>query len=268
MTRPLLLDLYCCAGGIAMGFHRAGFDVIGVDIVDRPNYPFPFVKADALHVLQRMIDTGMGPGDWLTTPGRPIPFPVAINTAPPCQEAHPQTASNAQRGIGGTHEQLVPATRERLERLGLPYIIEQPTTNRRGTIRRDLTLCMDMFYPDGYPPPWVQRHRSFELSGFTVPQPAHPKGPIAGKHRGYVRGLRHGIDRQGPEAPYIAAYGEGGGKGTEDEIRHAMMIEHPMSRTEMVESVPGAFGEYIGKHLMFALVNAGRLDHSGVSTWD
>lgn len=32
MSRPRLLDLYCCAGGAAMGYHRAGFDVTGVDI--------------------------------------------------------------------------------------------------------------------------------------------------------------------------------------------------------------------------------------------
>jgi hypothetical protein len=254
--RPLLLDLYCCAGGIAVGFHRAGFDVIGVDIVDRPNYPFTFVRADALDVLDDLGRYGFA-------------MPDAINTAPPCQEGHPQTESNRQRGNGGTHQQLVPATREALIRTGLPYIIEQPTTNRRNLIRRDLTLCMDMFYPPDYPPPWVQRHRSFELSGFTVPQPYHPTYPnMVGQHRGYVRGWRHGVNRLGAEAPYIAAYGKGGGKGTEDEIRHAMMIEHPMSREEMIESVPAAFGEYIGDHLMFSLVNAGRLDHSGVSTWD
>jgi hypothetical protein len=30
--RPLLLDLFCCAGGAAEGYHRAGFDVLGVEL--------------------------------------------------------------------------------------------------------------------------------------------------------------------------------------------------------------------------------------------
>lgn len=33
MSRPILVDLFCGAGGSAMGYHRAGFDVVGVQLM-------------------------------------------------------------------------------------------------------------------------------------------------------------------------------------------------------------------------------------------
>ncbi|MEW2061496.1 DNA methylase [Streptomyces sp. NPDC007002] len=227
--RPLLLDLFCCAGGAATGYHRAGFDVIGVDIVDRPNYPFTFVRADALEYLAALIASGE------------IRRFTATHSSPPCQAGCALTVgTNASQGWGGDHNDLVAPTRELLDRTGLPYVIEQP--NGRAKIRKDLTLCGEMFGLG------VLRHRNFELGGWTIERPAHPK------HRGYVRGYRHGVYRDGP---YVAAYGAGGGKATVPEMQEAMGITWTDVREELTEAIPPAFAEHIGRALLASVRQVG-----------
>jgi hypothetical protein len=238
MSKPWVLDLYCCAGGAARGYQRAGFRVVGVDKVPRPNYcGDEFIYGDALTVLREFWDQ------------RTLGYArrvMMVHASPPCQHDNTLTrGTNASRGWGAEHEQLVPPTRRLLDRIGIPYVIEQPSG---GTmIRKDLTLCTDMF--DTGPAPWVQRHRDFEISGFAVPQPVHPKGPVAG-HRGYVRGYRgrHG-DTPGffRDGPYVAAYGDGGGKATVAEMQHALGIDWTDVREELTEALPIWYTEHIGR---------------------
>jgi hypothetical protein len=217
--RPLLLDLYCCAGGAGTGYHRAGFEVHGVDIADRPNYPFLFTRADALTYLADLIES------------REIRRYAFVHASPPCQDQCALTVgTNRSRGWGDTHEDLVAPTRELLDATGLPYVIEQP--NGRAKIRKDISLCGEMFRLG------VLRHRNFELGRWTTPRPAHVP------HRGYVRGMRHGVYRDGP---YIAAYGSGGGKGTVPEIQQAMGITWTDVREELTEAIPPAYSQWIGR---------------------
>ncbi|MFH8793301.1 DNA methylase [Streptomyces sp. NPDC017941] len=216
--RPRLLDLFSCAGGAAVGYARAGFTVDGCDIAHRPNYPFPCHRGDALEHLAHLIATGE------------IHRYTVVHASPPCQHGCALTVgTNRSQGWGGTHVDLVAPTRALLDETGLPYVIEQP--NGRAKIRKDLTLCGEMFGLG------VIRHRNFELGGWSIEQPAHVP------HRGRVRGYRHGRYYNGP---YVAAYGNGGGKPTVEELQKAMGMPWTGVREELTEAIPPAYSQYIG----------------------
>ncbi|WP_236573899.1 DNA methylase [Streptomyces sp. GS7] len=201
-----------------MGYHRAGFDVDGCDIADRPRYPFSYHRGDALEYLARLIDTG------------DIRRYTLVHGSPPCQAGCALTiGTNNSQGWGREHAQLIPELRGLLDASGLPYVIEQPNGN--APVRRDLVLCGEMFGLG------VLRHRAFELGSWATPQPPHPR------HRGYVRGHRHGVYRDGP---YVAAYGSGGGKATVPEMQAAMDIDWTDVREELTEAIPPAFTTWIG----------------------
>lgn len=215
MSRPRLLDLYSCAGGAAVGYHRAGFDVVGVDVNPQSNYPFEHHVADAVAFLA----AHGGEFD-------------AIHASPPCQASSAATKGNRGRGWVDSHVDLIPITRALLNHVGQPYVIE----NVQGSaLRRDLTLCGEMFGLD------VIRHRYFELGGWTALHPVHVP------HRGRVRGWRHGVYYDGP---YVAPYGDGGGKGTAAEWAAAMGIDWTLDKDELREAIPPAYTEWVGDALL------------------
>jgi hypothetical protein len=234
MSKPFLLDLYCCAGGAARGYQRAGFRVLGVDVEPRPNYcGDDFIQMDALAYLREVA---------------PKYRYAMIHASPPCQDGSTLTIANRAHGRGREHVQLLPETRALLDETGLPYVIEQPASRRGGLMRTDLRLCMDMFPVD---PPRVFRHRDFELSSMTIDQPKHEP------HRGRVRGWRHGVQHDGD---YVAAYGNGGGKATVEEMQHALGIDWTDVREELTEAIPPAYTEYIGRAFLAASpAQSGRL---------
>ena len=119
MTRPKLLDTFCGAGGCSMGYHRAGFDVVGVDNRPQPHYPFPFILGDALDILARLIAgeaIQASDGKWYT-----LDDFLAIHASPPCQAYSIGTAR--WRGKN-KYPDLVAETRDILKLTGKPYIIE------------------------------------------------------------------------------------------------------------------------------------------------
>lgn len=149
MSRPQLLDLYCGQGGAAMGYHKAGFDVVGIDINPQPRYPFEFIQADAL--------------EYLAEHGHRYDV---VHASPPCQSYSALGALHPHK----VYPDLVAATREALEPTGKPYAIENvmPAPLLRD---RSVVLCGGMFGLRTY------RHRRFE-SNIDLAAPTHPKHVI------------------------------------------------------------------------------------------
>ena len=136
-----LLDLFCGAGGAAMGYHRAGFEVVGVDIEPQPHYPFEFHQADAMTYPLDGFD--------------------AICASPPCQD-HMRTP-HAKHGTGW----MLPDTRQRLIESGVAWVIENVAS---APMRADYVLCGCQFGLRTSSGMGLRRERWFETSwhGFAL----------------------------------------------------------------------------------------------------
>lgn len=163
-----ILDLFCGAGGASMGYHRAFSDaeILGVDITPQPNYPFSFVRANAVTYSPTGFDL--------------------IHASPPCQ--HFTMYRNNVRDIKDRYEDLVAPTRFMLETSGIPYVIE----NVPGApLHNPVTLCGSMFGLD------VRRHRLFETNWpIEVPACDHK----VWTERKYKGSSNRGLDSQSRSA--------------------------------------------------------------------
>jgi DNA (cytosine-5)-methyltransferase 1 len=225
--RPLLLDLFCGAGGAAMGYHRAGFDVIGVDIEPQPDYPFTFHQGDALALLP-----------WLLLRYQP----TAIHASPPCQASTPLVALRS-RGVSTPEPvNLIPQTRAALIAAGRPYAIENVNTRAAGLIAPTV-LCGSMFGLDVY------RHRGFETTLPLIGRPAHPRHTRLAMRNGYLPTA---------DRPVMSIHGRNGhhSKAWTRKAAEVMGIPWVTTLNQVCEAIPPAYTEHIGEQLLAHLGSA------------
>lgn len=208
--RPRLLDLFCGAGGCSVGYHRAGFEVVGVDLHPQKQYPFTFVQGDAL--------------EYLAVHGREYD---AVHASPPCQKF---SIGRHIHQSGDRHLDLVAPVRWLLERSQVPWVIENVVG---APLVNPITLCGRMFGLK------VLRHRLFESSTMLMQpgHPRHPRGNLTNSNQGYSRGdngfvcvAGHNFEREAGAA--------------------AMGIDWMTNRHQIAQAIPPAYTEFVGKQLM------------------
>lgn len=218
----VLLDLYCCAGGASMGYYRAALKlgykihITGIDKDPQPNYPFKFIRADAIKYLQKN-------GHKFTH----------IHASPPCQQYSKSTAFARSKGI--IYPDLMAETQKLMYQLGKPGIIENVM---QAPNRKDIVLRGDMFGLK------VIRKRKFELVNWFMLQPYFPKLIGTVKDGDFVSvfgdcGIK--VKKGGKRL-----------KGFEDKTikeswKYAMQMDWVKKSNELAQAIPPAYTEYLGE---------------------
>jgi DNA (cytosine-5)-methyltransferase 1 len=212
------LDLFCGAGGAAMGLRLAGFNcIVGIDIMAQPEYPFEFICGDVFDVVDELEE------------GKTVDSIKSFDliwASPPCQEY--LFATKKHRNLGKKYPDLINETRHLLGNLMKPFVIENVCT---APIRKDLILNGMMFNLG------TIRYRAFEIWGFDVSPPLwNPKN-------GTVK-----------EGKYITVAGHGGeGSARLADWQWAMGIDWITDKKMLAEAVPPVYAKYIGEAFLNAL---------------
>lgn len=217
--QPILLDLYCGAGGAGHGYALAGFQVIGVDLYPQPRYPYEFIQSDAIEYLRH---------HWAR-------FDV-IHASPPCKVHTTLKAFSAPH-----HLNMVTPTRAVLATIDRPWVME----NVPGAPLIDpVTLCGSSFGLG------VRRHRLFESNRPLTAPPCDHRGQAA-TSPGYPVKRYHSGRPVITMSPVIGVFGRGQGlgPGEVDLWKRAMGVDW-MSRDEMREAIPPAYSAHIGRQLL------------------
>jgi DNA (cytosine-5)-methyltransferase 1 len=215
MAKPRLLDLFCGAGGAAMGYHRAGFDITGVDTEPQPNYPFRFVQTDALNI--HFIDD----------------YDV-VHASPMCHGHCWSTARH--RAKGKVYPDQIPDTRAMLIASGKPYVIENVPT---APLLYPTYLEGTMFGLN------VLRRRGFETNWWL------PKPPYRKRLKTIMQQSKRDPRIFIKKSAYCSVAGNGadGWSCRVADWQKAMGIDW-MNREEIVQAIPPVYTEYIGKYLI------------------
>lgn len=217
MDKPKLLDLFCGAGGCARGYADAGFEVVGVDIVPQPHYPYEFIQADALTFPLNGFDV--------------------IHASPPCQH---YTSITALTGNREDHPDLLATMRKKLQVSGKPYIIE----NVPGApFEQGVMLCGSMFGLR------IRRHRYFESNYLLM-------APRQCKHTQGIISIHGAHTRDNSQRTLAINYSwqqthKWRPSNVPKEIGlSAMGITWIMSQDELSNAIPPAYTHWIGEQLL------------------
>lgn len=280
MSKPRLLDLFCGAGGVAKGYDLAGFDVVGCDIQAQKHYPYPFVQADALCLLQCLLEGGF----FTASDGRHYSLAdfAAIHASPPCQGDTVLRHLHKHK----TYPKLTAPTRELLKATGLPYIIEGVVG---APFVDPILLCGTMFGLQTACGAELRRHRLFELSWglvltptcqhyadrtigvYGTGQPMAGKRTVTGNGHSPMDGKRvisvmggHARDR-GSELRQRKTITVTGATPQQNVVRNTIRETFPvavarqamgidwMTMKELSQAIPPAYTQFIGRQLIEAI---------------
>jgi DNA (cytosine-5)-methyltransferase 1 len=216
VSRPRLLDLFCGAGGAAMGYHRAGFDVVGIDIEPQPRYPFDFHQGDAMTWRLDEYDV--------------------ITASPPCHDHSPATGRSGSHNRHGTGWMLA-ATIDRLAGLSIPWVVENVDRARFAATVYRFRLCGSSFGLD------VRRHRWFATNTAVLAPPCahHWQTPrFRATNRDHPAGYL---------SPVVHVTGHPNHHGDAARRATAMGIDWMTSR-ELTQAIPPDYTEWIGRRLI------------------
>ena len=205
-----------------MGYHRAGFDVVGVDLAPQPHYPFAFVQGDAL------------------APPVDLARFDAVHASPPCQAY--STMGNRSRAEGRRRSppppDLLAPMLALLASWELPYIVEN-VAGAKALMPNAVILSGGMFGLR------VHRPRFFvsNVLLLTPPRSAPPADGIG----------VYGKDHDGRRLWNRKSNGTYRAPRSLDEAQEAMGM--PWGDWHGVkEAIPPAYSEYLGSQLLAAVL--------------